>query len=189
MDNPELLIVAGPNGCGKTTLAKEYLAGSNFHYLSADDIAAQISPGDPQKASIIAARKFASILEESLPEKQSWVIESTLAGLTVKRWLANAKNLGYKITIAFVFLDSVELCLDRISTRVANGGHDVPEEDIRRRFPRSIHNFWYTYRTMADHWSLFYNTEESCRQIAFGENAVHKVLDRDIFNKWQGLIA
>src|SRR5689334_4517491 len=137
MNRPELLVIGGPNGSGKTTLAREYLRRSSSLYLSADDIAYELSPDKPEEASIQAARIFSSRLAEALDCKESLVIESTLAGLSMKRSLARARDTGYQVTIAFIFLDSVALNLARIAERVAGGGHDVPEADVRRRFSRS----------------------------------------------------
>src|SRR5882724_8827228 len=188
MVRPELLVIGGPNGSGKTTLAREYLRRASSLYLSADDIAFELSPGKPEEASIQAARIFSSRLVEALDRKESLVVESTLAGLSLRRSLSAAKEKGYLIAVAFVFLDSGDLCLARIAERVARGGHNVPEEDVRRRFPRALHNFWYTYRLSADEWTVFYNTGESFRRIAFGESDDLIILDDVIFGRFMEVV-
>jgi predicted ABC-type ATPase len=131
MEKPELVVIGGPNGSGKTTLARQYLIESPYTYLSADDIASELSPNQPEKAAIQAARVFSIKFAEGLDRREMLVVESTLAGLSLKRWMTLAKEKGYRITVVFVFLDSVELNLARIAERVARGGHDVPEEDVR----------------------------------------------------------
>ena len=164
----ELIVVAGPNGAGKTTFAREYLTEHPITYLSADAIAAELAPHDPTSARIAAGREFLRRLEAALLRDDSLMLESTLSGRGLKRKLDLARTKEFEITIAFVFLDSVDACIDRVRQRVRKGGHDVPETDIRRRFTRSFRNFWHAYRLLADHWVLAYNAGEQFELISTG---------------------
>ena len=168
VDSPQLLIVGGPNGSGKTTLALEYSAEFALPYVGADEIAATLNPTNPAAAQISAARQFLQTLERNLAQKQSFVCESTLSGLTMQNFIASARDTGYSISIAFLFVDSADVCVARVAERVRGGGHDVPDADIRRRFTRSIHNFWTIYRELADNWVLLYNGITTLQDIAVG---------------------
>ncbi len=90
-------------------------------------------------------------IDTAVDGSHSFVVESTLSGRTFQRILKKAKAAEFEITIVYLFLDSADTCVDRVHERVQAGGHDVPEPDIRRRFVRSIRNFWKLYRPLADH--------------------------------------
>jgi predicted ABC-type ATPase len=84
----------------------------------------------------------------------------------------------------FVYLDSPELCIERVAARVAKGGHDVPDEEIRRRFKRANINFWNVYKKLADDWSLFYNSGGKISQIAEGVLENIAILDEKEYQRW-----
>lgn len=148
----ELIVIGGANGSGKTTFAREIITEKGLKYLGADDIAFELDASDFESVKIEAARIFSRSLTESLENGESLIIESTLAGLSLKKHLQKAKQNDYSISMFFVFLDSVELCLKRIKSRVENGGHNVPEKDVRRRFLRANENFWNVYKDLANKW-------------------------------------
>jgi predicted ABC-type ATPase len=174
---PKLIIIGGPNGCGKTTLALKYSAMSGLKYLGADSIAEQLSPGSPAAVAIKAARLFSAQLDESLGQEESLIVESTLSGLSLRRPIQTALDRGYHVTVLFIFLGMPETCVARVKERVANGGHDVPEVDIERRFTRSLRNFWSVYRLMATEWTLLYNGGQSAVRVASSEEGGMFVAD------------
>lgn len=163
-----MLVVGGPNGSGKTTLALEYASETGFPYLGADAIAASIDPGQPARAQVAAGRTFIQGIHDMIANHRSFVAESTLSGLTMRNFLADARSKGYAITLAFLFVDSSDVCVARVAERVRKGGHPVPESDIRRRFSRAIINFWTVYREMADNWVLLYNGDMAIQDVAAG---------------------
>jgi predicted ABC-type ATPase len=167
-DSPRLLIVGGPNGSGKTTLAIEYSRELGHPYLGADEIAAKLNPANPVAAQTAAARQYIQTLEEYMSQKTSFVCESTLSGLTMRNFIVSARNAGYSVSIAFLLVASADVCVARVAQRVRKGGHNVPESDIRRRFTRSIRNFWRIYRELADNWVLLYNGETAIQDVAAG---------------------
>lgn len=185
---PRLVVVGGPNGCGKTTFAKFYASNESLPYLGADDIAFEMAPHDPASVRVSAGREFSCRLAAALAAGESLVIESTLAGASLARSVAAARRAGYSITIVLVFLDSVELCLCRIAERVAQGGHDVPEEDVRRRFQRVFPVFWQQYRPHANHCLLVFNGGESFLPVAEAENDEWTIYDSQIWATFNLLI-
>lgn len=167
-DVPRLIVVGGPNGSGKSTFADEYVARFGIPYLGADAIAANLAPDDPASVRVEAGKQFLARLATLIAQKQSLVIESTLSGKGLEKHIQHARQLGYVVTLVFVTLDSPELCIARIRSRVAQGGHHVPDDDVCRRFGRARRLFWTHYRPLAQEWQLFSNTGSGFDLIALG---------------------
>ena len=168
MDISRLIVVGGPNGAGKSTFAIDYANAQGVHYFGADSIAKELAPYDPFSVRVRASQQFLERISRALEHRQSMVIESTLAGKSLRRFIESANRAGYQTNILFTFLNSADTCVNRVLQRTRQGGHNVPEIDIRRRFRRSIINFWHIYRPLADVWMLVYNGGESPEHVAFG---------------------
>jgi len=188
MKKRNLIVVGGANGSGKTTFAREIVAEKGLKYLGTDDIAFELDAENLEAVKIEAARIFSQRLTEGLENGESLIIESTLAGLSLKKHLKKAKQNGYSISIFFVLLDSVELCLKRIKSRVENGGHNVPESDVRRRFLRANENFWNFYKDLADKWTLVFNSNNDFQHIAFNSKNGLLIMDEVRFSEWKKTI-
>ena len=165
---PDAYIVAGPNGAGKTTLALKIADELGIPYVGADAIAERIDPARPIRARVQASREFFAEVHRLASEGRSFVCESTLAGRGFGHHLSALRDAGYTVSIQYVFVSSVEVCLARIAERVRRGGHDVPIEDVIRRFVRSKHNFWSVYRHQVDDWQLLYNGSDGFRPVQAG---------------------
>jgi predicted ABC-type ATPase len=135
---PRCIIIAGPNGAGKTTFAREFLPREAriVRFVNADLIAAGLSPLKPELAAMSAGRLLLSELDRLAASRVDFALESTLSGLTHAARVREWKHAGYRIEIVFLRLASVRLALRRIADRVRQGGHAVPEADVRRRFQR-----------------------------------------------------
>lgn len=188
MKKPTLTIIGGANGSGKTTLAREYVAERAVEYLGADDIARELNPTTPEAVAIKAARIFSQRLGDYLERQTSLVVESTLSGFSLRKWIEKARDSDYKVRVLFVFLDSPELCIQRIAARVAKGGHNVPDEDVRRRYIRSNENFWNIYKNLADDWSLFHNSEGNLTQVVSADRKDIIIIDEERYEKWLKMV-
>lgn len=184
----DLIVVGGPNGAGKTTFVQSYLQLRPLKYLSADDIAASLSPGTPERVRIEAGREFSRRLRESIDQGESVLVESTLSGRSLQHALKKARHKDYYIEVIFTFVESSEICLERIRERVERGGHNVPEEDVRRRFSRSLANFWNLYRYQADLWYLFYNGEITFPLAAYGQDDQADPQNQEYFSLFLGVL-
>jgi predicted ABC-type ATPase len=169
MSEPHLVIVGGPNGSGKSTFADEYSARYAIPYLGADSIAAELAPDNPLSVRVEAGKQFVHRLTDAIAAGESRIVESTLSGKGLERHIGLARQAGYRISLVFVTLDSPELCIARIRERVAQGGHSVPDVDVRRRFTRSRNLFWNHYRLLVNSWQLFANTGEGFDLLATGK--------------------
>lgn len=183
-----LILIGGANGSGKTTLAREYISVENLPYLGADQIAFELNPENVESVAIAAGRLFIQKIADSIEKHESFIVESTLSGLSLRKWIALARKSGYSVSILFVYLDSADVCIQRVSARVAKGGHHVPDEDIIRRYHRSNQNFWHVYRELADDWSLFNNADSGIVQIASSHENETVILDNERFKRWLEMV-
>jgi len=188
-DRPHLVIVGGPNGSGKTTIARELERAHGLRYLGADAIAEELEPGDWERVRIQAGRLFLERARTGIEEGSSLLLESTLSGRTLVGLVERARRTGYRISVVFVWLESADHCVARVEERVRKGGHTVPEADVRRRFPRSLSNFWHLCRPLADHWHLLLNSGDVPLEVAIDKaGADAEVLDEALFSHYLALI-
>ena len=159
-ENPQLIIIAGPNGAGKSTLAPHLLkdAFGLLEYVNADTIALGLSAFSPESVAFEAGRIMLKRLHDLAEARESFAFESTLASRSYVRWISTLKKQGYRFHLIYLWLHSPELALERVRERVRSGGHDVPEQIIRRRYPKGLRNLFALYLPVADTWSIYDNS-------------------------------
>ena len=177
MQHPNLYIIAGPNGAGKTTAAynilPEVLHCPNF--INADEIARGLSPFAPETVSLQAGRIMLQRIEELLPQKVDFAIETTLATRSYVHLVRRAQALGYKVHLIFFYLESEEQAIQRVAQRVSNGGHNIPENDIHRRFKRGIYNLLNLYMPICDKVHVYNNAHGDAILVAKQNKAVGEI--------------
>lgn len=187
MKNKAVYIIAGPNGSGKTTFAKmflpDYVKCSNF--VNADLIAQGLAPFKPRAAVLKAGKLVLQQIHEYANRGVDFSFETTLPGKSCKSLLTELKAKSYALHLFFLWIPSPELAIARIKDRVAEGGHHVPAEDVRRRFVRGISNFFTLYEPLLDSWTLFDNSKAKPVLIAKRWNGRREVVDEELFTRIQ----
>lgn len=184
MRTKNVYVIAGPNGSGKTTFAKEFLPNyaKCYNFINADLIAQGLSPFSPEQVAIKAGKLVLGEIKNLSNRGVDFGFETTLSGRTYLKHFKELKKKGYKLHLFFLWIPSSQLALARIKDRVAQGGHSVPSEDVKRRFDRSIVNFINLYRPLLDTWLLFDNSESKPKLIAKKEN-LHINIHNDVLFK------
>ena len=153
----DVYLIAGPNGSGKTTVAKKILP--NFlgviEYVNADEIAAGLSPFNPESVAIQAGRLMLERLITLKCQGIDFAFESTLAARHFARFLRDCQSSGYRLNLIYFWLQSPELALERVHKRVASGGHNIPEDVVRRRYERGRINVTQLYLSLCDTWIIY----------------------------------
>lgn len=159
-DERKVIIIAGPNGAGKTTFAREFLpneAGCPV-FVNADLIAAGLAPFAPETAAVQAGRLMLGELSRHFAARQSFAFETTLSGRGYLRYIREWQTAGYRVKLIFLQLDNVDEAIARVAQRVRQGGHDIPEATIHRRFATGRENFERLYAPIVDAWALYNNS-------------------------------
>lgn len=156
----KILILAGPNGAGKTTFAREFLPAEAQCpvFINADLIAAGLSPFNPEAAAIRAGRLMLEEIERHVALGQSFALETTLSGLGYARQIPEWQCLGYRVELIFLALRTSEMAVKRVALRVAQGGHNIPEAVIHRRYNAGLRNFEQIYKPLVDSWLHYDNS-------------------------------
>lgn len=166
-----IVIIAGPNGAGKTTFAREFLPTDADcpNFVNADLIAAGLSPFAPDLVAFKAGRLMLETIADFAKRGESFSFETTLSGLTYAQMIPAWQADGFMVTLIFLSLPNAEMALARVAARVIQGGHNVPEDVIRRRFAHGIKNFE-RYKVLVDSWQLYDNSGAPTVLLEEGQN-------------------
>ena len=169
-----LYIIAGCNGAGKTTASFTVLPEilNCYEFVNADEIAKGLSPFRPENVAFEAGRIMLHRIDELFREGVDFAFETTLATKSYKGKVLHAQQLGYKVTLLFFWLPSVDLAIDRVKKRVESGGHNIPTEVIRRRYRNGIVNFFNIYLPICDEAILVDNSSTKYDLIAISSRGL-----------------
>jgi len=187
---PKLYILSGCNGSGKTTasytLLPELLECTEF--VNSDEFAKSLSPFDPSQASVSASRYMLMKIRYLLGRRTDFSIETTLATRSLVGIINEAKELGYSITLLYFWLSSPAEAIKRVAARVAAGGHNIPEDVVRRRYVMGLRYFFDTYRPLCDHWVLADNTRSPFVVVAEGDKDSITIRNEKVFKKIDSIV-
>ncbi len=168
----KIIMIAGPNGAGKTTFARSFLPveAQLPRFINADLIAAGLAPFAPETAALKAGRLMLEEIAQCARRGDSFAFETTLSGLGYLRHIAGWRAQGYRVSLFFLTLPNAETAIARVAARVRQGGHDIPEPVIRRRFVMGWNNFQRRYKQAVDDWALYDNAGAEPVMLEWGEN-------------------
>ena len=182
---PNLVVLAGPNGAGKSTAAPVLLRGTLgvTEFVNADVIAQGLSAFDPDRVALAAGRIMLRRLQELARQGVSFAFETTLASRSFAPWIRELLQTGYQFHLVFLWLPNADFAVERVAERVQQGGHDVPEVTIRRRYCAGLSNFFRLYQPLAATWRMYDNSNHAgSRLIAAGQQgAVAQIRDAAIW--------
>lgn len=183
---PNIYIIAGCNGAGKTTASftvlPEMLDCKEF--VNADEIAKGLSPFQPETVSFHAGRIMLERITELMLLEVDFAFETTLTTLSYKNTIALARQKGYKITLLFFWLNDVKLAIERVANRVAEGGHNIPEDVIIRRYFKGLGNLTKVFIDICDYWIVIDNSTNPYKFIAEGAlNLPATIYENEIWSK------
>lgn len=187
---PQCYVIAGPNGAGKTTFALKYLPliASCYDFINADEIARGLSPLDFEAGLLRASKIFLETLNRKIADRKDFAFETTLSGRTYLPRIAEWRKAGWNVTLLYLYIPGIAFSAQRVRQRVLKGGHDIPHEDIVRRYPRSIRNL-FAYADVCDKTMCFDNTGNQVVLIfekEYGQPLF--IQDKERFSKIQGVL-
>ncbi|MEI6580397.1 MAG: zeta toxin family protein [Eubacteriales bacterium] len=181
-----MYIIAGCNGAGKTTASYTVLPEmlNCKEFVNADEIAKGLSPFQPQTAAIDAGKIMLTRIQELIKSGVDFSFETTLSARHFMNVVKAAQEKGYFVTLVFFWLNSVDLAIQRVKMRVSEGGHDIPEDTIKRRYKTGITNLMHKYIPICNYWIIINNSEGPFNLIAEGvQNIEVEINDTAIWNK------
>lgn len=161
IERPHLVLLAGPNGAGKSTAAPRLLKGALgvAEFINADTIAQGLSAFAPEDAALLASRVMLERARALSERRLSFAFETTLASRSLATWINTLReDAGYRMHLLFLWLPDADTALSRVRERVRAGGHDVPEQTVRRRYERGLQNFFTLYQPLATTWRVYDNS-------------------------------
>lgn len=179
---PDIYIIAGCNGAGKTTAAYNLLPDvfKTVEFVNADEIARGLSPFNPEGVAFLAGRIMLERMGNLINENKSFSFETTLSGLAYLKFITTAWEKGYGITFFFVFINSFHLAIARVALRVSKGGHHIPPDVIERRYYKGLQNFS-RYAAQANDWYLYDNSGSEYKLVAKNVDKVEKIINFELF--------
>ena len=169
---PNIFLIGGPNGAGKTTIALQLFPEilHSHEFVNADFIAKGLSAFNTESVAVAAGRLMLKRIHDLKLLKKDFAFESTLASRSLVSFLKSCKAEGYRISLAYIWIENAEIALRRIRMRMREGGHSIPEGVVARRYQRSVFNVVNLYLPLVDRWKIYDNTYAEPRVIAASED-------------------
>ncbi|MCX2486793.1 zeta toxin family protein [Pedobacter sp. MR2016-24] len=182
---PNLYIISGCNGAGKTTASYTILPEilNCREFVNADNIAAGLSPFNPESVALEAGRTMLLRIGELMADHADFAIETTLATRSYVSLIKRAHLNGYRVSLLYFWLSSPDVAVERVAKRVANGGHHIPSDTIERRYYRGIYNLYNLYMSVCDEWTVVDNTDVSPEIIAQADSVGKTIFNNELWNK------
>ncbi|HIW52404.1 MAG TPA: zeta toxin family protein [Candidatus Alistipes excrementipullorum] len=179
---PKLFIIAGCNGAGKTTASYSILPEmlDCREFVNADEIAKGLSPFNPESVAIDAGRLMLQRMYDLLSMDEDFAFETTLASRSYVKFIEQAQSKGYFVSLLFFWLPTPEQAIERVATRVNEGGHNIPSDTIRRRYFSGIRNLMALYTPICNYWVIYDNSsaDMKIRIVASGGlNTTTEIID------------
>jgi len=185
-ENPKIIVIAGCNGAGKSTIAPHLLrdAFGLKEFVNADTIAQGLSAFSPESVSLEAGRLMLKRLKDLANGRKSFAFETTLATRFYAKWLDELQQNDFEFHLIFLWLESPELACERVRERVNLGGHNIPKDVIYRRYVKGLRNFFNLYKPIANTWTLYNNSEfGNAEIIAEGNQMNDKIFNQKVWEK------
>lgn len=169
-----IFMIAGPNGAGKTTTAMSFISREMIdEFLNADEIARGLAPLHPESMALTASKLMLKRLKELLDANKTFAFETTGAGTNYIKHLKEAQIKDYEVHLMFLWLPSPNLAVERVANRVRQGGHNIPEDTIRRRYFAGIKNLVKHYLPLADRALILDNSIAGADKIIARKHVNH----------------
>lgn len=185
---PKVIVIAGPNGAGKTTLAP-FLIRDEYgliEYVNADTIALGLTAFNPGSVAFEAGRIMLKRLRALAGREVDFAFETTLATRSYASWIEALRQRNYEFHLIYLWLRTVELAIERVRERVRGGGHDVPDEVVRRRYAKGVRNFFDLYQGLADTWGIYDNSSSGnpARIAIKNKDSPTEILQRNLWEQF-----
>lgn len=176
---PKLYIISGCNGSGKTTASYTLLPDllNCREFVNSDEFAKSFSPFDPGAASVTASRYMLMKINYLLERRADFAVETTLATRSLLKIVQQAQSQGYEVTVLYLWLNSPEMAIQRVHSRVESGGHNIPDAVVRRRYVMGLQYLFDVYIPVIDRWVLADNSKPPFQVVAEGTRGVQYIKD------------
>ena len=185
-----LYIISGCNGSGKTTASYTLLPDllDCREFVNSDEFAKSLSPFDPTAASVTASRFMLMKINYLLERREDFAVETTLATRSLLKIIEQAQRLGYEATVLYFWLNSPDLAIQRVHDRVLAGGHNIPDNVVRRRYVMGLQYFFESYIPVADRWILADNSKPPFTVVAEGSRKLSYIKDSEKYRLIRNII-
>ena len=187
---PRFYIISGPNGSGKTTASYGVLPEllDCVEFVNSDEFAKHLAPFAPESAYITASRLMLRKVQYLFNRREDFCIETTLATRALIKMVRSAQAQGYYVTVLYFWLNSPDIAIERVAKRVATGGHDIPEDTIRRRYNMGLNYLFHSYMPLCDKWILADNSNPPYDVIAEGSKKGLVIRDMERYETVKSLV-